>query len=400
MAAKKRSIRVRGLVKAMNQVRDRLRTGIPAAGEADFRRQVRGLIESVDRLCRAHRATPSDLPTPSRMAYEFLRAIDLDDLPRPTVDRIVAEGSVRIPGIIATCNRYHVRLRTLAHSSETHDDRRAKIAGFVRELRADAAGIEATCRSAGASPEALPVPSRRAYCWLAYLGSSDSLSRHLDALTSLKIEARRARRVPTAQFRLFNTPMLYRSTLKESVYDVLVHEGFVGAPPGVLAALARLAVGKPEYAYTDLVRDYGASDPFATVRTALVSQVQGLKGEGRGVWHDLDAAFTRVNLRSLDGQLSKPRLVWSRLMSSRKLAHYDAVQDVVMVNVALDREDVPPYVVDSIVHHELLHKAMGTEVVNGRRHIHTPAFRRAEQSFPRYEEAQRFLQQLTGGSST
>jgi hypothetical protein len=43
------------------------------------------------------------------------------------------------------------------------------------------------------------------------------------------------------------------------------------------------------------------------------------------------------------------------------------------------------------MYHELLHKVMGSKVVNGRRYAHTPAFREAERAFPRYEEAEAFL---------
>jgi predicted metal-dependent hydrolase len=73
------------------------------------------------------------------------------------------------------------------------------------------------------------------------------------------------------------------------------------------------------------------------------------------------------------------------------MGHYDFFRDLVMLSVTLDDPDVPDFVVDFVMYHELLHKVMGSKVVNGRRYAHTPAFREAERAFPRYEEAEAFL---------
>jgi predicted metal-dependent hydrolase len=75
------------------------------------------------------------------------------------------------------------------------------------------------------------------------------------------------------------------------------------------------------------------------------------------------------------------------------MGHYDYFRDIVMLSVTLDAPDVPDFVIDYVMYHELLHKAMGAEVVNGRRYAHTPAFREAERKFPRYDEAEAFLQE-------
>ena len=46
------------------------------------------------------------------------------------------------------------------------------------------------------------------------------------------------------------------------------------------------------------------------------------------------------------------------------------------------------------MYHELLHKALGAKIVNGRRYVHTHEFRVAERKFKEYEKAQAFLTQL------
>jgi hypothetical protein len=46
------------------------------------------------------------------------------------------------------------------------------------------------------------------------------------------------------------------------------------------------------------------------------------------------------------------------------------------------------------LHHELLHRVLGGRMDVGRRVYHTPAFRRQERQFPRYSEADAFLQAM------
>jgi len=222
MAARQRNLRVRGLVKAMNQVRDGLRAGIEPEEESDFRHYVREVIASADRICKTNRITPADLPTPSWKAYEYLRSIDLEHLPRPTGERVIAEGSVRIPGILATCSRYHRTFRHIATSGVSDRERRTETGELARDLRSEAAAIEELCQTAGASPDALPTRSRRGYRWLSFLGDPANLERHVRALSVLE-QAGNIKVGTEAQFRLFNTSMLYQTRTHGKRHEVLVN---------------------------------------------------------------------------------------------------------------------------------------------------------------------------------
>jgi hypothetical protein len=72
------------------------------------------------------------------------------------------------------------------------------------------------------------------------------------------------------------------------------------------------------------------------------------------------------------------------------------MRDTVMVSSTLDRENVPPYAVDFIVYHELLHKKLGVRWKNGRMAAHTPQFLRAEKRFRQYDQAKAVLRKLAG----
>ena len=85
------------------------------------------------------------------------------------------------------------------------------------------------------------------------------------------------------------------------------------------------------------------------------------------------------------------------LFTGRKFGHYDRIRDVVMISSSLDRAEVPEYVLDSVMYHELLHKKLGIGWRNGRMAAHTPEFRSLDRDFRRYNEADSFLKRLARG---
>jgi predicted metal-dependent hydrolase len=65
-----------------------------------------------------------------------------------------------------------------------------------------------------------------------------------------------------------------------------------------------------------------------------------------------------------------------------------------MISATLDSVEVPAFVVDFVVYHELLHKKHGVRWQNGRRAVHTPAFRAEERCFHKYAEADEWIGRL------
>lgn len=68
-----------------------------------------------------------------------------------------------------------------------------------------------------------------------------------------------------------------------------------------------------------------------------------------------------------------------------------------MISITLDDPQVPPYVIEFVMYHELLHKEVGIQLVNGRRYAHTTAYKEKEKRFHSYEKARAFLDQLASG---
>ncbi len=112
----------------------------------------------------------------------------------------------------------------------------------------------------------------------------------------------------------------------------------------------------------------------------------------KGEFFDLSAVFDELNRVYFRDALPKPVLTWSARKTYRILGHHDATHDTIVVSRSLDARDVPQYVVEYIVFHEMLHIHHPTFHHNGRRYIHTPAFRRDEEKFAHFEEAEKWIE--------
>src|SRR5438552_3428574 len=112
----------------------------------------------------------------------------------------------------------------------------------------------------------------------------------------------------------------------------------------------------------------------------------------KGAVYDLDEIFAALNRQYFRDSLPKPVLTWSAKKTYRILGHHDATHETVAISKSLDAATVPKYVVDYVVFHEMLHIHHPTKHVNGRRYNHTPAFRRDEQKFAYFEEAELWIE--------
>ncbi|MEP7148628.1 MAG: SprT-like domain-containing protein [Acidobacteriota bacterium] len=112
----------------------------------------------------------------------------------------------------------------------------------------------------------------------------------------------------------------------------------------------------------------------------------------KGEVYDLEEIFENLNFWYFGGQLAKPVLTWSAKKTYRILAHHDATHETIVVSKSLDATDVPRFVVEYIVFHEMLHIKHPTVHHNGRRYNHTPAFRRDERNFPEFQAAEDWIE--------
>ncbi|MCP4661447.1 MAG: SprT family zinc-dependent metalloprotease [bacterium] len=131
-------------------------------------------------------------------------------------------------------------------------------------------------------------------------------------------------------------------------------------------------------------------------------QARRIVPQSVGRYVDLRQIRDDLNQRYFDGQL-RVEITWGRAPAARRrrrrrgfsirLGSYSAEQRLVRIHRALDRRDVPLYVIESIVYHEMLHAAVPPLSGQGRRRrLHTPEFRRRERLYPHFERAQRWIE--------
>lgn len=116
----------------------------------------------------------------------------------------------------------------------------------------------------------------------------------------------------------------------------------------------------------------------------------------KGEIYDLDEIFARLNQTYFQNAIEKPILSWSARKTYRILGHHDSTHQAIIISKSLDDEEVPAYVAEFVVFHEMLHIFHPTTLRDGRRYNHTPQFRRDEKKFVYFEEAEDWIERNAG----
>jgi predicted metal-dependent hydrolase len=187
---------------------------------------------------------------------------------------------------------------------------------------------------------------------------------------------------------------LYRLRKNKTHLEVQVSQGFMGAEPELLGALAADMVLGKQPQRSQQIRAYSTSEDYTEIELAMELMVEELIDAAKGHTYNLTQLFDQLNHTYFQGGLTQPRLYWSTVATRRKFGHYQPSGDRVMISQTLDSPKVPEWVVEFVLYHELLHKYHGETWSNGRRLVHTPAFRQDEKRYHAYAKAQAWLNKL------
>ena len=390
------SFRITGLVAATNRIRADLRAGILPSDVERFGNQVTHLITQVEQLCGEHGRAPRQLPLPSYQAYQFLKSLDLNRLPMRQSDHAPAVQPIRIKNLLRICAWVQNGFVRLAEKPT--DD--AQVATVLQQVQTQTTNVEAIIRDSGSEPATLPLITQRAFAWLKFLSAPDNFALHCRALQvakSITQELDRASqssgRPLSTWFEFYNIPTVYRARYAAGQIRITASEGLIGAPEPILRAVVQAAT-TPQHQRTELLRTFAASEDCIEILASLESFTVALETNPRGVYHDLDQVFARVNVTYFNGRVAKPRLAWNKTPTYRKLGHYQPATNTIMLSLTLDSATVPSWAIDLVMYHEMLHQVMGARVINGQRYSHTPAFRAAEKRFHEYAQAKQVLDNL------
>ena len=268
-----------------------------------------------------------------------------------------------------------------------------------REIQRHTDSVEAICAQHQAHPADLPDPSRRVYCWLKFLAEEDNLVQHLAALAQARaiVDRRQPQLDRPLNLHLMGMNSLWHSNEYKNLVLLRVNEGFLPADRKVWEALIGTALHQRHPKHDHLVRGFAESEEFSEVLFELESFAALPATASQGQHHDLEESFHRVNQAYFGGSIARPNLVWTRTQTFQTFGHYQPGRDLVTLSLSLDQPEIPSSLVDYLMYHELLHKKHGTTVVNGRRVVHTSAFKRDEQGFLDYRTVRRQLEELATG---
>lgn len=169
------------------------------------------------------------------------------------------------------------------------------------------------------------------------------------------------------------------------------------APLAIQRALAFILVSKlmrrkvPKAA-DQMYRDYSSQEHIRD-KAEESRKKRGRKviGSAQGRHYDLEELFTRINDQYFAGEIKKPTLTWSQKKTYSILGHHDPTHETIVISKSLDNAGVPPFVVEYILYHELLHIVHPIVMVNGRQRKHSAAFKKDEKLFAQYAQAERWL---------
>jgi hypothetical protein len=280
--------------------------------------------------------------------------------------------------------------------------------------------IETICTKHQLTPIALAKPSRSAYTWMKFLTNPNNLQLHFDTLVrSINISQEIIKTQGKGQIFIefthgsnlykFRT-LLLSETLRErqaqgsainhlntlnTLNTLNISESFIHSSDQVLTAVLQTALHQKTTTASEIIRKFSLSEECSDVLLELDLIAQIATETAQGSIYNLDHLFGTINHQYFAGTMSKPRLMWSSILSHRKLAHYERTRDRIVISKILDHERIPQYLVEFILYHELLHKHHGIQWLKGKCMVHTPEFKRSERKFSQFQEAEDFLKKMS-----
>src|SRR5687768_13539314 len=179
------------------------------------------------------------------------------------------------------------------------------------------------------------------------------------------------------------TMISVRRIAREKRYEVRLHHMFADADPVITRALARY-IADNDADSSRILGDFidDNSDHVRGRARRTPTQVIFTAGEH----YDLRQIYDEINERYFENKIDAA-ITWGartgrpRRRNSIKMGSYSVEDRLIRIHRSLDREFVPPFFVEWIVFHEMLHQVHDIRVKNGRREFHSKEFLADEAQF-------------------
>ncbi len=134
-------------------------------------------------------------------------------------------------------------------------------------------------------------------------------------------------------------------------------------------------------------------DRAEVIRTLQARRPRHTELPVKGVHVDLKKIFDDMNARYFDGKCNS-HIGWKRVAARKgtrsvQLGTFHADDNTILIHPVLDTNQIPRYVVEDTVYHEMVHwKLRGRHDAAGRREIHSPEFHEEMRRYPKHIEAE------------
>ncbi len=197
-----------------------------------------------------------------------------------------------------------------------------------------------------------------------------------------------------------NMRSVLRISRPKNRYQIRAHHMFTSADPKTLSALVTLAKGenvpRTQRRARACIQNYIDNNTH-TIRRPKPKAKRRVRIRTAGCHHDLGDLYQQVSQEYLarDPGLS---ITWGRaralvrLPRSIRLGSFDPQRTLIRIHPFLDRAEVPGWVVQFIIYHEILHHLVPSTHERGRYVHHSPRFRELEQQHPDHDRYQNWKQ--------
>jgi predicted metal-dependent hydrolase len=193
----------------------------------------------------------------------------------------------------------------------------------------------------------------------------------------------------------------HTARLTDGRLTIRVSDIFTDAPIEIYHSLAQILLGKlyrkkidqaHHHTYRTFILTDIIQERARVVRTnrSRLRRAQG--AQGRHV--DLSQIFDRLNAEYFSNMLRKPHISWSAKRTRYVLGRFDSTHNTIFISRIFDSPEVPLYVAEYVMFHEMLHVKHQSRVQSSRLIVHTPEFKHEEKQFAEFEQARQWLKRI------
>ena len=141
----------------------------------------------------------------------------------------------------------------------------------------------------------------------------------------------------------------------------------------------------------DLLAWISSSEFVRKNRPTFLARSKNLTQTRAGEHLDLGESYERLIEAGLVKEDKDVMIVWTKRPNVKRVGYCSILMSTVSVSSVLDTPDIPSFVADYVLYHELIHMKRGFDPFGQR---HDLDFRALEQLHPMHEEAEEWLKRL------